>query len=42
MSNNDIANYSSKSNSTETVDRINVTAVFEVYYKFNKIICSAI
>jgi hypothetical protein len=42
MSNNEVTNDTSASNTTETVGRINVTEVFEVYYKFNRIICSTI
>jgi len=42
MSNTEAINDNSASNTTETVGRINVTEVFEVYYKFNKIICSTI
>lgn len=42
MSNTDVENDTSASNTTETVSRINVTEVFEIYYKLNKIICSTI
>lgn len=42
MSNTDVENDTSASNTTETVGRINLTEVFEIYYKFNKIICSTI
>jgi hypothetical protein len=42
MSNTEVTNDTSASNTTETVGRINVTEVFEMYYKFKRIICSTI